>query len=471
MTTLHRGQGKEITQQLNAEVKQIFAQWVGCANVIWDCKVAEAKTAYNKYKEAVAAGLETTYPKPDQKYAHHKTQERAYLKGVPAQICRNAASKFHEAMTAYRQGTKGFPHFKLPNPDRHCVLTRELFEVEAVEDTLVFKIKKSEKSKPFITIVLKKPKNLVGLPKMIEIRRHYNRYFLSYSYTQNGIEVQDEAAILKELSEASSEDQQRFIMGMDAGVKNPITLSTGTVLGFTDPEKKNLARKLHKRKKLQRQKARQEEAAKRAKVKTIAKPKDSKNLRKTKTKIADCYANEANIRRNMNHRVSKVIAEQAPEVKVVVCEDLKLKNLTKKPPPKQDPETKKYLPNGANAKAGLNRSLLNIGIGQILKFTAYKLKERGKLLVPINPQYSSQECAVCGHIAKANRPTRDIFCCIQCGHQDDADRNAAVVLKQRFVKQLTTPQVKPAKVVKKIAYRRQQAARLAVSVCGVEGDP
>jgi putative transposase len=49
----------------------------------------------------------------------------------------------------------------------------------------------------------------------------------------------------------------------------------------------------------------------------------------------------------------------------------------------------------------------------------------GKLL-PIPPQYTSQKCSNCGHVAKENRKSQANFKCCNCGFEMNADRNAAI---------------------------------------------
>ena len=43
----------------------------------------------------------------------------------------------------------------------------------------------------------------------------------------------------------------------------------------------------------------------------------------------------------------------------------------------------------------------------------------------VNPAYTSQKCPLCGCVDKRNR-NGDSFECVQCGHQDHADTNAAI---------------------------------------------
>ncbi|MCE2432671.1 MAG: transposase [Candidatus Latescibacteria bacterium] len=49
----------------------------------------------------------------------------------------------------------------------------------------------------------------------------------------------------------------------------------------------------------------------------------------------------------------------------------------------------------------------------------------------MDPKYTSQTCAECGHCEKGNRHTQASFLCKVCGHKDHADRNAARNIRAR----------------------------------------
>lgn len=49
----------------------------------------------------------------------------------------------------------------------------------------------------------------------------------------------------------------------------------------------------------------------------------------------------------------------------------------------------------------------------------------------VRARYTSQRCAECGFTDARNRPERDIFACIKCGHIDHADLNAARNIARR----------------------------------------
>ena len=62
---------------------------------------------------------------------------------------------------------------------------------------------------------------------------------------------------------------------------------------------------------------------------------------------------------------------------------------------------------------------------------AYKLEWNGGMLLAVPPQYSSQECPACHHIAKDNRKTQAQFECISCKYQNHADVVGAMNILER----------------------------------------
>ena len=55
----------------------------------------------------------------------------------------------------------------------------------------------------------------------------------------------------------------------------------------------------------------------------------------------------------------------------------------------------------------------------------YKAKAAGIEVRYVNPQFTSQRCSNCGHIAEGNRKTQSEFQCAVCGYKTNADYNAA----------------------------------------------
>jgi putative transposase len=139
--------------------------------------------------------------------------------------------------------------------------------------------------------------------------------------------------------------------------------------------------------------------------------------RKALAQIAKIHRKIRNQRRDFLHKESHNLTRV---YELLVFEDLQAANLSKRPKPKQD-EDGKYLPNGAAAKGGLNKSINDAGWGQFVQFCEYK-----GTVMKVNPKFTSQTCSACGHCEKANREDQATFICKSCGVAMNADHNAAI---------------------------------------------
>jgi len=81
---------------------------------------------------------------------------------------------------------------------------------------------------------------------------------------------------------------------------------------------------------------------------------------------------------------------------LIAVEDLQVENMMATPAPKQEAETGEYLPNGASAKAGLNKSIADAAWAMFRNVLTYKAENAGRLVVNVNPAYTSQDCSGCG---------------------------------------------------------------------------
>jgi IS605 OrfB family transposase len=80
----------------------------------------------------------------------------------------------------------------------------------------------------------------------------------------------------------------------------------------------------------------------------------------------------------------------------------------------------------------LSRRIGAAGWGRLVTFLGYKTAWAGGQTVEEEAAYSSQTCAVCGHVDAASR-SGERFCCTKCGVVAHADVNAAKVLKARYL--------------------------------------
>ncbi|MBT2491680.1 transposase [Streptomyces sp. ISL-96] len=133
------------------------------------------------------------------------------------------------------------------------------------------------------------------------------------------------------------------------------------------------------------------------------------------------------VRRQRLDHAHKTALDLVREHDFIAHEDLKIRNMSKAPAPKPDPDNPgAFLPNGAASKAGLNRSISDAGWGVFLAILTAKAESAGREVMAVDPRNTSRRCPECGHTAKENRPTQDKFHCQACGHTAHADTVGAL---------------------------------------------
>lgn len=198
------------------------------------------------------------------------------------------------------------------------------------------------------------------------------------------------------------------VLGLDLGVARFLTASDGTVFPALTARYKRLQRRLATE---QRRLAR--------------KQRGSNNFRKQKARVAAVHRKLRAIRHDFCHQVSTALAKSHGWIAV---EDLGIGNMTASATGTvEEPGTH------VRQKAGLNRSILSQGWGRFLAMLAYKLEERGGMLLRVPPQHTSQTCPECGHVDAGNRSSQARFSCQSCGHTEHADVVGAINVRQRGI--------------------------------------
>ncbi len=153
------------------------------------------------------------------------------------------------------------------------------------------------------------------------------------------------------------------------------------------------------------------------------KKRGSHRREKARKQVAKAHRRVRNQRRDFQHKQAKKLVQ---EHQVIVFEDLQLTNLVKRAKPKRDTETEQYLPNGASAKSGLTKSVLDNGLGQFVQIVTYKAACAGREVYKINPKYTSQICSACGKKGPKKDLSERVHICPNCGIVLDRDTNAAL---------------------------------------------
>jgi putative transposase len=193
--------------------------------------------------------------------------------------------------------------------------------------------------------------------------------------------------------------------GVDVGVVTLATVSDGTAVD--NPR-------------WARQAAAQLEAAQQRLARA---ERGSNNRRRKRETVGAVHRKIANRRKDFHHKQAR---ELAARYDLIVVEDLKIANMLRRPKPSPDPDNPgTFLPNGARAKSGLNRSISDAGWGQFVSILRAKAEDAGRTWIEVNPRHTSDGCEHCGHAAPDNRVTQAEFVCQRCGHRAPADEHAA----------------------------------------------
>ena len=118
-----------------------------------------------------------------------------------------------------------------------------------------------------------------------------------------------------------------------------------------------------------------------------SKKKGSKSRRKLVKREAKLHQQIARARKDHAYNTAQSLLNTGK--KVFFHEKLNLAGLSRRNKVKQDSDGK-YLPNGQSAKSGLNKSWADAAFGQFFNILKFKAEKAGALVIPVNPQYTSQ---------------------------------------------------------------------------------
>jgi putative transposase len=221
---------------------------------------------------------------------------------------------------------------------------------------------------------------VVGRVKTLQLKREHRRWYV--------IVVTDIEAMLLPATGRS--------VGVDLGVARFLTTSDGQIIAnprFLDAAQERIAN-------LQRRKAR-------------ARP-GSGNRRRLRRALAKEWRRLRNQRRDFHHQTARALIDTCD---ALALEDLRVAAMTA-----TAAGTVEHPGRNVAAKAGLNRSILDVGWGQFTSILVAKAESAGRRIVLVHPASTSIDCHACG--ARCIRPRRDTVVCPVHGALD-ADLNGA----------------------------------------------
>jgi len=138
----------------------------------------------------------------------------------------------------------------------------------------------------------------------------------------------------------------------------------------------------------------------------------AKGTRAAKRRLKKMSGREKRFSRNMNHVVTKYLANQE-SVTIFVLEDLTgIRN--------------------QNRGKKMNKWMASWPFYEFDSFLIYKCEALGKLVVFVDPRNTSRKCSRCKHVCKKNRH-KSHFHCVKCGFRAHADFNAAINIRDDYI--------------------------------------
>ena len=212
-------------------------------------------------------------------------------------------------------------------------------------------------------------------------------------------------------------------VGIDVGLNHFAALSNGEFVEnprFFRKEEKALAK-----------------AQRKADTFKHARNKEQKAARLKANKVVSrIHERVRNRRHDFVHQLSRKLVNRYG---LIALEDLSVDNMVRRPKPKPDPENEgQFLPNGASAKSGLNKSIVDAAWSMFRSVLTYKAERAGRKEVNVNPAYTSQDCSRCGFRVPKTLSER-VHICPCCGLVLDRDVNSAKNVLQLAVGQHSVP--------------------------------
>lgn len=226
------------------------------------------------------------------------------------------------------------------------------------------------------------------LPKFGQVKVHNNRTIDGEIKTArlvqkaDGIYLHITAEVEQPKSKAPNDSQ----VGIDMGITYFATLSNG--LHIANPQFLN--------KQLKHLRIEQRSLAR--------KKKGSKRRRRQANIVARLYKKVADARKDFLHKTSRSLADTYANIAI---EDLSIRNMAE--------------------NKHLSRHISDVSWGAFFELLGYKAEK----LVRVDAMNTSRECSACGYVDEKNRRSQSLFKCASCGHEANADVDAAKVIEAR----------------------------------------
>lgn len=332
-------------------------------------------------------------------------EETSWLAELDSQILQESVLNFGKTWTRFTKKISGYPRFR--NRDQHNGFGRANGNKAKLIDGKRFKLSKVgwvkmyEEPNPKVSeetqYLIDNGKLELSIPSSYVVSLKANKWWISIRWQV------PKTIILPREGDS---------VGIDLGVSKWGTTSKGDFIGRSDEIEKKLTNLLKRKDFYYRQLSRRPKQKNEEGKKT-----SGSNREKTKRKLAKVWNKIAEIKRNYSHHSSKELSTKFAKI---ALEELKIQKMVKSAKGTVEEPGKKV-----KQKTGLNRSINQQNWYQFRSMLEYKMTRNGGKVELVDPKNTSRMCSECGHVDEKNRKTQSEFKCLNCGHEENADLNAA----------------------------------------------
>lgn len=389
--------GMKIALDLTDEQVQQMWKSAGVARWSYNYAITRAKKHYLNYLEDNTLSKTLTEGQIRKELTVLKNTTHPWLKKVGSNVIKQAVKDWNDARIRFFKGLGKAPKYKSRN------ISKPSFYVNYESLRRVNGGFRGEKLG-----FVKTTQPLPRIPKGSHYKNPRISFDGKYWYLSFSCEVLDISVDLTDL-----------VIGVDLGVKNLATLSTGEFIENINKSRrvKQLEKQLRRE---QRHLARQMQANTKGYLTTAnggRKPIYKRplelcsNIQKTKRKIKLIHRKLHSIRMNHLHQTTFYLVKQLP--KGIVIEDLNVKGMLK--------------------NKHLAKHIQNAMFYEFRRQLEYKCLQYGIYLVVADRFYpSSKTCSYCGSIKSDLKLKERVYKCDSCGLEKDRDLNAAENLAYYF---------------------------------------
>lgn len=356
------------------KIDTLLNQFAGAQRFVWN-KILGFQNDRFKFGEKKLTYVQTANLLPLMK----QQDDTSWLRLIPAQTLQQTLKDLDRAYTNFFQKRTELPVFKKKG-------IRDSFRYPDGKQIKLDQINNRIFLPKLGFVNYRNSRAINGKINSVTISKENNHWYISINFTQD-CEVKSVAPI-------------NSIVGIDIGVTRFASLSTGDYLEPMNSFRKSETKTIKLSKLLSRKK------------------RFSNNWKKAKNKLSKHHTKIARIRKDYLHQTTNYLTNN---FNTIVIEDLKVCNMSKSAKGTVDNPGKNI-----KAKSGLNKSILDQGWFEFKRQLEYKLSHKGGRLIKIDPKYTSQTCADCGHLHQDNRKSQAVFECKACGYKNNADTNAAI---------------------------------------------